>query len=241
MNQTYHKSTKNQYPEFLVPRSNAEFRAARLNTAIPENEASAALGEVALRSTGLRRGVNTASRPERKPLSARSLKARVDLAGIVGRFTKLRRSGYQLVGLCPLHEERHPSFYVHPEKQIFHCFGCGAGGDVFDFVMRATGCDFFCALQIVAEFSERVARDSEPQSGSRVGAGEGAQPLSAAKRRSPHSPFGMDSRARIVAALDSADRRLARIAATNAEGLAALATPCEPDRGGSAFTCQEAG
>lgn len=105
--------------------------------------------------------------------------------------------------------------------------------------MRATGCDFSRALRIIAEFSERVARDSEPQRGSRFGAGEGAQPLSAAKRRSPHSPFVEDSRARIVAALDAADRRLARIAPTNAEGLAALATACEPDRGGSPFTCQK--
>ena len=83
-------------------------------------------------------------------LDARDLKARVDLAAFVGQFTKLRRSGRQLIGLCPLHSERHPSFFVHPEKQVFKCFGCGAGGDVYAFVMRVEGCDFLDALRIVA-------------------------------------------------------------------------------------------
>jgi DNA primase len=47
---------------------------------------------------------------------------------------RLRRSGVQLVGLCPFHSEKTPSFYVHPGKQVFHCHGCGVGGDVFKFV-----------------------------------------------------------------------------------------------------------
>jgi hypothetical protein len=92
------------------------------------------------------------------PLIARDLKARADLVVIASQFTRLRRSGRQLVGLCPLHKERNPSFYVSPEKRCFKCFGCGAGGDVFEFVMRATGCDFRRALEIVAEVSKGVAR-----------------------------------------------------------------------------------
>src|SRR5258708_22824252 len=86
------------------------------------------------------------------PYSARDLKAHADLVGYASRFTRLRRYGRQFRGLCPLHSERHPSFYVHPEKQVFHCFGCGTGGDVFAFVMRVNGCDFRRALEIVAEF-----------------------------------------------------------------------------------------
>ena len=99
------------------------------------------------------------------PLSARELKARVNLVSLVGKFTRLARVGRQFVGLCPLHSERHPSFYVHPEKQVFKCFGCGAGGDIFVFVMRVTGCDFRRALEIVAEVSAGVATGSEPRSG----------------------------------------------------------------------------
>jgi DNA primase len=87
-------------------------------------------------------------------LNARELKSRVDLVLFAGQFTPLRRSGRQFLGLCPLHTERHPSFYVHPVKQVFKCFGCGVGGDLFAFVMRVEGCGFLDALRIVAEFSD---------------------------------------------------------------------------------------
>ena len=70
------------------------------------------------------------------PLHARELKARVDLAAIAGKFTRLSRAGHQLVGRCPLHSERRPSFYVHPEKQLFKCFGCGKGGTAVNFIME---------------------------------------------------------------------------------------------------------
>ena len=110
------------------------------------------------------------------PLDAREVKARADFVGIVSRYTRLRRVGRQWGGLCPVHSERHPSFYVHLEKKVFYCFGCGAGGDVFDFVMWVERCDFLRALEIVAS-SPGVARESEPQSGSRVRAGVGAKPL----------------------------------------------------------------
>ena len=88
------------------------------------------------------------------PLSAREVKARADLAAIAGRYTRLRRSGRQLLGLCPLHNERYPSFYVHPKRQVWFCFGCQRGGDVFDFVMLANGCDFRRGLELIAEFSQ---------------------------------------------------------------------------------------
>jgi len=87
------------------------------------------------------------------PLVAREVKWQAEFVSIASRYTSLRRSGRQYVGLCPFHTERHPSFYVHPEKKIFYCFGCGAGGDLFDFVMRVEGCDFLAALRVVAELS----------------------------------------------------------------------------------------
>jgi DNA primase len=164
---------------------------------------------------------------------ARDLRASVDLAAFVSQFTRLHRAGRQLVGLCPIHRERHPSFYVHPQKQVFYCFGCGAGGDLFAFVMRATGCDFRHALQIVAEFSVGVARDSEPRSGSRFDAGVGAKPLSPAKRGAPNSQSTQDARARVLEALDATNRRLRAIEAANRAASVSLATACEPERSGS--------
>ncbi|HVS90079.1 MAG TPA: CHC2 zinc finger domain-containing protein [Candidatus Acidoferrum sp.] len=172
------------------------------------------------------------------PLIARELKARVDLAAIAGKFTRLRRAGRQFFGLCPLHSERHPSFYVHPEKQVFKCFGCGAGGDIFVFVMLATGCDFRRALKTIAEFSSGVARESEPRSGERIRAGVGASPA-AAKRQHSYSQFNQEPRARILAALDATNRRQRAIEATNRKASASLATACEPERGGSSYLLEE--
>lgn len=86
-------------------------------------------------------------------LDARAVKARADFLAITSRYTRLRCAGRQLVGLCPFHSERHPSLYVHPEKKVFYCFGCGAGGDLFDFVMLAEACDFLAALNLVNRLS----------------------------------------------------------------------------------------
>ena len=163
---------------------------------------------------------------------ARNLKASVDLAAFVSQFTRLRRVGRQLVGLCPIHHESHPSFYVHPQKQVFYCFGCGAGGDLFAFVMHATSCDFRRALQIASEFSDRVARGSEPRSGSRFGAGVGGEAPSARKAGAPNSQSTQDARARVLEALDATNRRLRAIEAANRAAAVSLATACEPERGG---------
>ena len=173
------------------------------------------------------------------PFDAHELKARVNLVALAGQFTKLRRSGRQFIGLCPLHSERKPSFYVHPEKQVFKCFGCGAGGDVFTFVMQAFGGDFYRSLQIVAEFAEGVALASDPRSGSRFGVGEGAKPLRLPKAAVRHSQFSPSSRARTLAELDVVNGRLRAIEARNRADSAALATACEPTRGDSPFTCQK--
>ena len=82
------------------------------------------------------------------------LRNRVDLVEVASRYTGLRRVRHQYIGLCPLHLERHPSFYVHPEKKIFFCFGCGRGGDVFAFVKALLGCDFREAVRQVARLAQ---------------------------------------------------------------------------------------
>jgi len=79
------------------------------------------------------------------------VRSAADIVKIVGDYVKLRKSGSNYVGLCPFHQEKTPSFAVHPVKQIFHCFGCGKGGDVFKFVMEIDGLSFPEALRRVAE------------------------------------------------------------------------------------------
>ncbi|HEV2426557.1 MAG TPA: DNA primase [Terriglobia bacterium] len=75
----------------------------------------------------------------------------VDIVRIVGDYVQLRKAGVNFKGLCPFHQEKTPSFNVHPQKQIFHCFGCGVGGDVFKFVMMIESVSFPEALKRVAE------------------------------------------------------------------------------------------
>jgi hypothetical protein len=154
-------------------------------------------------------------------LDPRELKRTADFLAIVSRYTKLRRAGSQYVGLCPFHREHTPSFYVDPQKKLFKCFGrCDAGGDIFNFVMRAEGCSFSEAVRIVAG----VGRESDSRSESRFRATVGGgSPLSARSARltSPQS-----SREALLAALDATERRNAAIRAAN-DADAEFATACE--------------
>ena len=69
------------------------------------------------------------------------LSARNDIVEIVSQYVQLKKSGANYFGLCPFHNEKTGSFSVSPDKQIFHCFGCGAGGGVITFIMKAEGSD----------------------------------------------------------------------------------------------------
>src|SRR5258706_10397184 len=82
---------------------------------------------------------------------AEKVKQQADIVRVVGEYVQLKKAGQNLRGLCPFHSERTPSFNVHPTKQIYHCFGCGQGGDVFKFVMEMEKCAFPEAIRIVAE------------------------------------------------------------------------------------------
>jgi len=79
------------------------------------------------------------------------VKQQADIVRVVGEYVRLKKTGQNFSGLCPFHSERTPSFAVHPVKQIYHCFGCGVGGDVFKFVMEMEKCAFPESIRIVAE------------------------------------------------------------------------------------------
>lgn len=82
-----------------------------------------------------------------------ALQQRIDIVDIVGEHVQLRRSGRSFMGLCPFHNERSPSFSVSPDRQMFHCFGCGAGGTAIRFVMDIEGLTF---VEAVVRLAERV-------------------------------------------------------------------------------------
>ena len=79
------------------------------------------------------------------------MKQQADIVRVVGEYVRLKKTGKDFSGLCPFHQEKTPSFTVSPLKQIFYCFGCGKGGDVYNFVMDMEKCEFPEAVRLVAE------------------------------------------------------------------------------------------
>ncbi|MGD8351918.1 MAG: DNA primase [Nitrospirota bacterium] len=93
--------------------------------------------------------------------AADEIKQRLDIVEVVGDYVALKRSGQNFKGLCPFHAEKTPSFMVSQPKQIYHCFGCGAGGDLFAFVMKHEGLTFPEALEMLAK---RAGVELKPRS-----------------------------------------------------------------------------
>src|ERR1700753_269999 len=79
------------------------------------------------------------------------VKQQADIVRVIGDWVQLKKAGQNYRGLCPFHSEKSPSFNVHPVRQIYHCFGCGVGGDVFKFVMEMEKIQFPEAIRLVAE------------------------------------------------------------------------------------------
>ena len=94
--------------------------------------------------------------------SIERVKDATDIVEIVSAYTELRRSGQRLTGLCPFHDERTPSFSVNPAEKVYHCFGCGVGGDVFTFVEEKEGLAFADAVEALADrYGVEVEREEE--------------------------------------------------------------------------------
>ena len=79
------------------------------------------------------------------------VKSSNDIVDVISQYISLKRSGRNYFGLCPFHNEKSPSFSVSPDKQIFHCFGCGAGGNVITFISKIEGLGFKESIEVLAE------------------------------------------------------------------------------------------
>ncbi len=90
------------------------------------------------------------------------VKERLDITDFVGRHVHLQKSGRYFKGLCPFHTEKTPSFYVFPDSQRWHCFGCDRGGDIFNFAMEFEGLDFRSALEDLARQAGVQLRERSP-------------------------------------------------------------------------------
>lgn len=104
--------------------------------------------------------------PEEK---VREVAERLSIVEVVSDYVPLRRSGSNFLGICPFHAEKTPSFNVNPAREIFHCFGCGAGGNAFSFVMKIEGVSFPEAVKLLArkagiEIEERQLTPTEKKS-----------------------------------------------------------------------------
>jgi DNA primase len=106
------------------------------------------------------------------------VRLRSDIVEVIQTYLPLKRGGGRLKGLCPFHAEKTPSFIVNPDRQSYHCFGCGRGGDVFRFVMERENVDFPTAVELMAvrcgvEIPEESSRRGGGAGGGEAGEGEG--------------------------------------------------------------------
>jgi len=111
------------------------------------------------------------------------IRAGVDIVDFIGPFVNLRKAGANWKGLCPFHGEKTPSFMVNPKKGIFHCFGCGVGGDIFGFLMRQDRLSFPEAVRALAKTAGSPRAFMRRRCGSRPASARGSTSTSAASIR----------------------------------------------------------
>ena len=96
------------------------------------------------------------------------IKSRCDLVEIISEQIRLEKRGGNYVGLCPFHQEKTPSFSVSPDKQLYYCFGCGASGDIFSFVMQTENISFAETIPLLARRAGVVLPDKTGKISRRV-------------------------------------------------------------------------
>src|SRR5438105_883875 len=103
------------------------------------------------------------------------IRERADIVEVVGSHLSLSKAGQNFKGLCPFHSEKTPSFTVSPSRQMFHCFGCGEGGNVFSFLMKIEGSSFPTVVSNLGEkYGIRVAeRPASPAARQRAERADG--------------------------------------------------------------------
>jgi DNA primase len=100
------------------------------------------------------------------------LRDRADIVAVVGDHTKLKKAGQRWKGLCPFHSEKTPSFTVDPANNLYYCFGCNEGGDLYDFLMKVEGLDFVEAVEQLARRTGYTLRYEEMSAGQKRALGE---------------------------------------------------------------------
>jgi DNA primase len=95
---------------------------------------------------------------------ADKVKQQADIVRVIGEYVRLKKSGQSFQGLCPFHQEKSPSFNVNPTRQMFYCFGCNKGGDIFTFIQEMEKCEFPEAVRLVAEKSGISIPQPKPRS-----------------------------------------------------------------------------
>ena len=133
------------------------------------------------------------------PAFLEQLRARVPLSEVVGRRVKLIRAGREMKACCPFHNENTPSFYVNDDKAFYHCFGCGAHGDVIEFLMEQGGQDFRGAVEELAGMAGLDLPEESPEQRERAKAAKGLHDVAAMAedwfRKKLGSIEGKDARA----------------------------------------------
>ena len=91
------------------------------------------------------------------------IKQKLDIVDVIREYIPIKPAGMNFRARCPFHQEKTPSFMVSPDKQIWHCFGCSKGGDIFSFIQEIEGVDFVEALRILAPKAGVVLKRQDPK------------------------------------------------------------------------------